>query len=88
MVPLETTSSHSTVRIAANLMQQVYRNITKPIQFGNVRFVLAAVLEAIRAKLPQDRRPRSRRARRKFSAVAVGTISTAATLLSQPPADI
>ena len=32
-----TTRSHSTVRTAANLMQQVYRNITKTIQFGNVR---------------------------------------------------
>jgi hypothetical protein len=36
-----TTRSHSTVRTAANLMQQVYRNITKTIQFGNARFVQA-----------------------------------------------
>jgi len=31
-----TTPLHSTMRAAANPMQQVYRNITKTIQFGHV----------------------------------------------------
>jgi hypothetical protein len=34
-------------------------HITKTIQFGNVRFVLAAFLEAIRAKPPGQVLPRS-----------------------------
>ena len=38
------TPSHSTVRTAANLMREVYRNITKAIQFGNFRFVLGTCL--------------------------------------------
>ena len=37
-------ASHSTARTAANLMRQVYRNITKAIPFGNFRFVLGTCL--------------------------------------------
>ena len=47
-----TTPLHSTMRAAANPMQQVYRNITKTIQFGNVRLARATF------RSEKHRRPR------------------------------